>query len=118
MYACKHDYPAGDDGDPGEAVPDFVFTGLHHQAIQIKDRIEFVERAGLPGAHFVGDRSGDCGDERRQQERSRRRAAVYPDLSRRNGDIASLSASRPPTLLCFIALVRPPWSAALDARLE
>jgi hypothetical protein len=51
------------DRDVGGLVANLVgFFDLHHQGIQIHDRIDRLQRAALPGFHFLSDRVGDVGD--------------------------------------------------------
>src|SRR5215212_8664794 len=39
-----------------------VVTDLHHQRVQVQDRIDRFQRPGLPRFHLLGDRVGDVGD--------------------------------------------------------
>src|SRR5215207_4376848 len=39
-----------------------VVTDLHHQRVQVQDRIDRLQRPGLPGFDLLGDRVGDVGD--------------------------------------------------------
>src|SRR5918994_1284325 len=51
------------DGDVGGLVADLVVVAdLHHQRVQIQDRVDRLQRPGLPGLHLLRDRVGDVGD--------------------------------------------------------
>jgi hypothetical protein len=51
------------DGDVGGLVADLVTVAdLHHQRIQVDDRVDLLQRPGLPGLDLVGHRVGDLGD--------------------------------------------------------
>jgi hypothetical protein len=51
------------DRDVGGLVPDgVVVADLHHQRIQVQNRIDRLQRPGLPRLDLLGDRVGDVGD--------------------------------------------------------
>jgi hypothetical protein len=55
--------------DANDQVDGFVLdvrrlTDFHHQGIKVKERVDRIQRTGLPGFHLVCDGVGDRGDQR------------------------------------------------------
>src|SRR5680860_1711479 len=73
------------DGDVRGLVPHRVrVLDLHHQRVEVDDRIERVQRPGLPLLELLGDRLGDVGDRLVGQVGAQRPSQVVTDVAHRH----------------------------------
>jgi hypothetical protein len=89
-------------GDVSGLVADLVAVpDLHDQGVEVDDRVDLLQRPGLPGLDLLGDRVGDLGDRLVRQVGADRAGEVVLDVPHRHParvqrDDDLVEPSRPP----------------------